>query len=94
MVYNSNKNCAELLGDKNEVSIHQRHLRALIFDVFESVSNLNPKFMWPYFVFKNITYNIRKYPLLRLAAAKSISFDINSVIFRAFLLWNSLPQSI
>ena len=50
--------------------------------------------MWSYFVFKNIAYNIRKGPLLRLPAARSASYDISSVLFRACLLWNSLPKSI
>ena len=50
--------------------------------------------MWSYFVFKNIMYNIRKGPLLRFPTAKSTSYVINSVLFRACLLWNSLPQSI
>ena len=50
--------------------------------------------MWSYFVFKNIAYNIRKGPLLRLPAAKPTSYGINSVLFRACLLWNNLPQSI
>ena len=50
--------------------------------------------MWSYFVFKNIMCNIRKGPLLRLPTAKSTSYVINSVLFRACLLWNSLPQSI
>ena len=50
--------------------------------------------MWTYFVFKNITNNIRKGPLLRLHAAKSASYGINSVLFRACLLWNSLRESI
>ena len=94
VVYNSNKNYDELLRNNNEVSIHQSHLRALICEVFKSLNNLNPEFMWSYFVFKNITYNIRKGPLLRLPAAKSTSYGINSVLFRACLLWNSLPQSI
>ena len=94
MIYNSNKNYDELLRNNNEVSIHQSHLRALICEVFKSLNNLNPEFMWSYFVFKNITYNIRKGPLLRLPAAKSTSYGINSVLFRACLLWNSLPQSI
>ena len=93
VVYDSNKNNEEILRDKNEVSIHQRHLRALICKVFKSLNNLNPEFMWSYFVFKNITCSIRKDPLLRLTAAKSTSYGINSVIFRACLLWNSLPQS-
>ena len=65
----SNKNYDELLRDNKEVSIHQSHLRALICEVFKS---LNPEFMWSYFVFKNITYSIRKGPLLKLPAAKFI----------------------
>ena len=94
MVYTSNKNYDELLRDTNEFSIQQRHLHALICEVFKSLNNLNPKFMWLYFVFKNITYNIRNGPLLRLPSAKSTSYGINSVLFRACLLLNSLPQSV
>ena len=92
VVYNSNKNYDELLQNINEVSIHQSLLRALICEVFKFLSNLNPEFMRSYYVFKNITYNIRKGPLLRLPAAKSTSYGMNSVLFRACLLWNSLPQ--
>ena len=32
----------------------KRHVRCLICEVFKSLNNLNPEFMWPYFVFKNI----------------------------------------
>ena len=70
VVNNSNKNYDELLRNNNKVLIHQSHLRALICEVFKSLNNLNPEFMWSCFVFKNITYNIRKGPLLRLPAAK------------------------
>ena len=94
VVYNSNKNYNELLRDHNEFSIHQRHVHTLICEAFKSLNNLNPEFMWSYFVFKNITYNIRNSPLLRLTSAKSTSYGINSVLFRACLLWNSLPQSV
>ena len=93
VVYNRNKNYDELLWNDNEVSIHQSHLSALKCEVFKSLNNLNPELLWLYFVFKNITYNIRKSPLLRLPAAKSPSYGIYSVLFRACLLWNSLPQS-
>ena len=79
MVYNSNKNYDKLFRDNNEISIHQSHLPALIREVFKSLNDLNPEFMWSYSVFKNITYNIRKGPLPRLPAAKSTSNDINSV---------------
>ena len=94
VVYNSNKNYDELLRNNNEVSIHQSHLCALICEVFKYLNNLNPEFMWSYFVFKNMTYNIRKDPLLRLPAAKSTCYIINLVWFRACLFWNNLPQSI
>ena len=94
VVCKSNKNYHELLRDNNEFSIHQRHLRALICEVFKSLNNLNPEFMWSYFVFKNITYNTRNGPLLRLPSAKSTSYGINSVLFRACLHWNSLSPSV
>ena len=50
--------------------------------------------MWLYFVFKDITYNIRNGPLLRSAAAKSTSYGIIPALLRVCLLWNSLPQSL
>ena len=91
VVYNSNKNYDELHRDNNEVSIDQSYLCALICEVFKSLYNLSPEFMWSCFAFKDIMYNIRKGPLLRLPAAKSTSYGINSVLFRACLLSNSLP---
>ena len=84
----------ELLRNNNEVSIHQSHLPALVSKVFKSLNNLNLEVMWSNFIFKKITYNIRKGPLLKSPAAKSTSYSINSVLFRAYLLWNSFLQSI
>ena len=72
-VCNSKRNYDEFLRDNSEISVHQRHLRALICEVFKSLNDLNPEIMWLHFVFKNITYNIRNGPLLRLPAAKSTS---------------------
>ena len=69
----------------NEITIHQKHLHALICEVFKSLNNSNPEFMWFYFTFKNITYNIRNGPLLKLPNAKSTYYGINSVHFRACL---------
>ena len=91
VIYNSNKSYDEPLRNNNEVSIHQSHLHTLKCEVFKSLSNLNPEFMWSYFVFKNISYSITKGSLLRLPAAKLTSYGINSVLFKACLLWNILP---
>ena len=78
----------------NKITTHQKHLHALICEVFKNLNNSNPEFMWSYFKFKNITYNIRNGPLLNLPNAKSTYYSINSVHFRALLLWNGLPQSV
>ena len=51
----------------------------LICEVFKSLDDLNPEFLWSYFVFKNITYNIKNGPLLRLPGAKWTSYGINLV---------------
>ena len=77
-----------------EITIHQKHLHALICKVFKSLNNSNLEFMWSYFTFKNITFNIRNGPLLKLSNAKSTYYHINSVHFRACLLWNGFPQSV
>ena len=39
----------ELLSINSDVSIYQRHLSFLITEVFKSVNNLDPHFMWDYF---------------------------------------------
>ena len=78
----------------NEITIHQKHLHALIYEVFKSLNNSNPQFMWSYFTFKNVIYNIRNGPLLKLPDTKTMHYCINSVHFRACLLWNGLPQSV
>ena len=31
-----------------------------MYEVFKTLNNLNLEFMWSYFVFKNITYSLRK----------------------------------
>ena len=66
VVFNSDNGYDELLQMSNEITIHQKHLHALICEVFKSLNNSNPEFMWSYFTFKNITYDIRNGPLLKL----------------------------
>ena len=90
VVFNSDNGYDELLQMSNEITFHQKHLQVLICEVFKSLSNPNPEFMWSYFTFKNITYNIRNGPLLKLPDAKSTYCGISSVYFRTCLLWNGL----
>ena len=61
----------------NEIIIHQKHLHALICEVFKNLNNSNPDIMWSYFTFKNIMYNIRNGALLKLPDAKFTYYGIN-----------------
>ena len=50
----------ELRDLSETVSIHQRHLRFSITEVYKSNSYLNPSFMCSFFTPKEIAYNSRK----------------------------------
>ena len=64
VIFNSDDGYDELLQMSNEITIHQKLLHALIREVFKSLNNSNPEFIWSYFTFKNIAYNTRNEPLL------------------------------
>ena len=50
--------------------------------------------MWSYFTYNNITYNLRKGPILYLPSTHSTYYGTNSVHFRGSLIWNNLPRDI
>ena len=83
VIYQSNKNHEELLELREAVSIHQRHLRFLVTEVYKSTSYLNSKFMWSFFTHKKIPYNLRKSQVLSLPPAIPTYYGTNSVHF-----WN------
>ena len=84
----------ELLSINRDVSIHQKHLRFLVTDVFKSVNILNPYFMRKYFKMIFFRHNLRKGNTLHLPPAHSTRHGINSLLFRGSLLWNNLPREI
>ena len=94
IIYNSSESYEELLARSNEVSIHQKHLRALATEIYKSLADINPDFMKPYFKIKEMPYNLRNGYALKLPSTNSTYYGINSVLFRACLLWNQLPLSI
>ena len=47
--------------------------------------------MNPYFVKKEMPYNLRYGCALQLASLNSTYYGINSVLFKACLLWKRLP---
>ena len=76
------------------MSIHQKHLRALATEIYKSLADINPDFMKPYFKIKEMPYNLRNGYALKLPSTNSTYYGINSIRFRACLLWNQLSLSI
>ena len=95
VIYQSNKTYEELLELNETVSVHQRHLRFLVTEVYKSTSYLNPKF-YVLFLYscKEIPYNLRKGQVLSLPPVRSAYYGTNSVHFRGSLIWNNLPGYI
>ena len=84
VMYQSNDTYENLLLQSNTVSVHQRHLRFLMIEIYKSISQLNPQFMWSFFTHKDILYNLRKGPILGLPKAHSFYYGTNAIHFRRF----------
>ena len=94
-IYNNyDESYHNLLNFSNDVSIHQRHLRFLAIEVYKSLMNINPEFMWEFFNKNPLQYNLRKGDIVYLPPARSSCYGINSLAFRGSLLWNSLPSNV
>ena len=89
-----NSTFEELLASHNAISIHQKDLKHLAIDVYKSLANLNPEFIWPFFKNKSIPYNLRNGNICILPPARWSHYGINSVQFRGSLLWNNLLISV
>ena len=92
-MHESNDTYDNLLLQSNTVSVHQRHLRFLMTEIYKSISQLNPELLWAYFTHKDI-YNLRKVPILGLPKTQSFSYGTNAVHFRGSLTWNDLPAVV
>ena len=94
VIYESNDTYDNLLLQSNTVSVHQRHLRFLMTEIYKSISQLNPEFMWSYFTHKDMPYNLRKGRFLGLPKTHSFYYGTNAVHFRGSLIWNNLPAVV
>ena len=74
--------------------IKNTYMHALATEIYKSLTNINPHFMKPYFKIKEMPYNLRNGYALKLPSTNSTYYGINSVLFRACLLWNQLPLYI
>ena len=55
-------------------------------EVYKPVVEINPEFMWTYFLKSPISYDLRKGDKVLLPPARSARYGINSRLFRGSLL--------
>ena len=84
----------ELFNDHDIKSIHQNHLKFILVEVFKSLNNLNPEFMTEFFKEKDLSYSLRNGSIVTIPAEITSKFGIDSIHFRAAILWNTLPKEI
>ena len=94
VVYGIGDSYKNLLLRSNSVSIHQRHLQFLVTEIFKSISQINPEFMWSFFKPKKLSYSLRKGPILNLPKTQSTFYGTNTIHFRGSLIWNNLPVKV
>ena len=88
IVYNNyDKSCHGLLNFSNDVSIYQKHIQFLAIEVYKSLMNINPEFMWECFNKNSLQYNLRKRDIVYLLPARASCNGISSLAFRGS--WNS-----
>ena len=79
--------CLFQLLKKNNAFLRQRHLQFLLIEIYKSIASLNPWFMWPYFMYRQVSYTLRRRQVLFISSAMPA---IKSVHFRGCLIWNKL----
>ena len=80
-IYQSDASYDELLQLSNSVSLHQGHCQFLLTKIYKSTANLNTQFLWSYFKYREVPYNMRWGPLLFIPPAKSTTYGTNLYIF-------------
>ena len=94
VIYQFDASYDDLQQLSNSVSLHQRHLRFLLTEIYKSTGTLNPQFMWSYFKYRKVPYNLRRGPVLFIPPARSAIHGTNSVHFLGSLIWNRLPHFV
>ena len=82
---NYDKSYHDLLNFSNDVSTNQRHLRFLAIEVYKSLMNIFPEFMWEFFSKNQVQYNLRKEDIVYLPPVRSSCYRIKSLAFHGNL---------
>ena len=80
----------QLLEKYGSITVHQRNLQNLMTEIYKTINQINPAYMWEFFVEKDMPYNLRTKVLCRLPQAQTNRYGLDSLSFRGSLLWNAL----
>ena len=94
VVYGVDDSYNNLLWSTSSVSIHQRHLQLLVTEIFKSMYQINPEFMWSFFQPKKLSYNFKKGPTLYSPRTQSTFYGTIAILFRGSLIWNNLSVQV
>ena len=82
-LYNDfNSNFEELLARPGEKTVHLQNLEKLLLELFKSLHQINPAFMWELFERKEVNYNLRNKDLLRIPKFQTITYGANSIFIQ------------
>ena len=84
----------ELLEKSESVKIHVQNLQKLMIEIYKTMNNLNPSYIWEFHEEKVVKYDLRTKNLCRLPKTQTTKFGIESLSFRGSLLWNTLRDQI
>ena len=71
VIYGIDDSYNNLLLRSEYVSVHEKLLRFLVTEIFKSISQINPEFMWSFFKQKKSSYNLRKGSILNVPRTQS-----------------------
>jgi len=95
IVYEDYQSSFQQLLDKDKsVTIHQRNLRILAFEIYKTKNNLSPNIMNEIFKWKQPHYCLRNNDSLLSRNVKSVLYGTESITALAPKIWNLLPADI
>ena len=76
------------------VTIHQRNLQNLAFEMFKVKQNLAPEVMKDIFVLKNSRYNLRNQTDFKQTRCQTVSYGTEALSSLGPKIWNLLPAEM
>ena len=84
----------QLLEKDGSITVHQRNLQNLMSEIYKTINQINPAYMWDFFVEKDMPYNLHTKVQCRLPQAQTNRYELDSLPFRGSLLWNKLKDEV